>query len=130
VASALAVLAGALVFGACGGGDTGGAVGDGSGSGSTTSAAPTTEAGPNGPIGATIVLAPATFKPSEVTIKPGESVLWKWGGGVQHDVKGDGFESKLQAKGTFQHTFDTAGSYPFKCEVHPTTMKGTVTVAG
>jgi plastocyanin len=126
----LAVLAGALLLGACGSGDTGGAVGDGDGApASTTEAAPTTEPGPSGPVGATITLQPTTFNPDNVTIKPGEAVLWKWGGGVQHDVKGDGFESKLQSKGTFQHTFDTAGSYPFKCEVHPTTMKGTVTVA-
>jgi plastocyanin len=81
-------------------------------------------------VAATILLQPATFKPEEVTIKPGETVRWRWAGGVQHDVVGEGFESKLQSKGTFDHTFDTAGSYPFKCQVHPTTMKGTITVEG
>ena len=75
-----------------------------------------------------MLLQPATFKPEDVTIKAGETVRWKWGGGVQHDVKGEGFDSGVKSKGTFDHTFDTAGEYPYKCTVHPTTMKGTVTV--
>jgi plastocyanin len=77
---------------------------------------------------AEVALKPTTFEPADVTIKAGESVRWTWGGGVQHDVTGDGFKSKLQAKGQFDHTFDTAGTYEYKCEVHPTTMKGTITV--
>ena len=73
-------------------------------------------------------MQPATFKPEDVTIKAGETVRWRWGGGVQHDVKGEGFDSGVKSKGTFDHTFDTAGEYPYKCTIHPTTMKGTVTV--
>jgi plastocyanin len=117
------LLAAALLVGACGGGDSGGG-GDAGDNGSAT----TTEAPSGGPVAATILLQPATFKPEDVKIKVGETVRWKWGGGVQHDVEGDGFESKLMAKGQFDHTFDTAGVFPFKCTVHPTTMKGTVTV--
>ncbi|HUP84740.1 MAG TPA: plastocyanin/azurin family copper-binding protein [Acidimicrobiales bacterium] len=77
---------------------------------------------------ATVNLKPTTFDPADVAVKVGETVRWKWGGGVQHDVTGDGFESNLQSKGEFDHTFDTAGTFDYKCEVHPTTMKGTVTV--
>jgi plastocyanin len=29
---------------------------------------------------------------------------------------------------TFDHTFATVGSFPYHCEVHPTSMKGTITV--
>jgi plastocyanin len=116
----------ALVAGACGGGDDD-ENGSGSGSGDDGSAT-TTEASSGAPVAATILLQPATFKPEDVTIKPGETVRWKWAGGVQHDVEGDGFESKLMSKGQFDHTFDAEGEYPFKCTVHPTTMKGTVTV--
>ena len=80
------------------------------------------------PAAATVDLKPTTFEPDEVTVKVGETVRWKWGGGVQHDVEGEGFKSKLQSKGQFDHTFDEAGTFEFKCNVHPTTMTGTVTV--
>ena len=83
-------------------------------------------AGP--PADATIQLKPTTFEPAEVTVKVGETVAWKWGSGVQHDVEGDGFKSKIQSKGEFRHTFDEAGTFDFKCNVHPTTMTGKVTV--
>jgi plastocyanin len=83
-------------------------------------------AGP--PADATVELKPTTFEPDEVTIKVGETVAWKWGGGVQHDVEGDGFKSKLQSKGEYRHSFDEAGTFEFKCNVHPTTMTGNVTV--
>jgi plastocyanin len=80
------------------------------------------------PADATVDLKPTTFDPEEVTVKVGETVRWKWGGGVQHDVEGEGFKSKIQSKGQFDHTFEEAGSFEYVCNVHPTTMKGTVTV--
>ena len=80
------------------------------------------------PPAATVALRPVTFEPAKVTVQAGETVQWKWGGGVQHDVEGEGFKSKVQSKGTFSHTFDEPGTYDFVCNVHPTTMKGTVTV--
>jgi len=83
-------------------------------------------AGP--PADATVDLKPTTFEPADVTVKVGETVAWKWGSGVQHDVEGDGFKSKIQSKGEFRHTFDEAGSFDYTCNVHPTTMNGTVTV--
>lgn len=74
-------------------------------------------------------LEPTTFEPAKVTIQVGERVVWKWKGGVQHDVHGgDEFKSKLQSKGEFTHTFDKAGTFEYLCDVHPTTMKGTVEV--
>ena len=65
-----------------------------------------------------------------MSINVGDRVLWKWKGGVQHNVRGgDAFKSDLMSKGEFAHTFDTAGTYEYLCDVHPTTMKGTVEVA-
>ena len=93
--------------------DPGGAVGDGD---------------TGAPAAATIELKPTTFEPEDVTVSVGETVRWKWGGGVQHDVEGEGFKSKLQSRGEFDHTFDTAGTFEYKCNVHPSTMTGTVTV--
>jgi plastocyanin len=117
-AALLLVASLALGFAACGDGDDSGdpepgAIG---------------QADDGKPAAAVVELKPTTFEPADVTVKVGESVRWKWGGGVQHDVVGDGFKSKLQSKGQFDHTFDEAGTFDYKCEVHPTTMKGTITV--
>ena len=110
---ASAVLVAALGLAACSDSDDPGGTDDGDG---------------GSPAAATVDLKPTTFEPDEVTIEVGETVRWEWGGGVQHDVEGGGFKSKLQSKGEFEHTFDEAGTFDYVCNVHPTTMKGTVTV--
>lgn len=102
-----------LTLAACGGG------------GADASAAPEAD-GP--PPAATVDLRPVTFEPAKVTVEAGETVQWKWARGVQHDVQGEGFKSKVQSKGTFSHTFDEPGTYDYRCNLHPATMKGTVTV--
>jgi plastocyanin len=58
----------------------------------------------------------------------GGTVTWEWDdGNVVHDVKSGDFKSELQKEGTFEHTFEEAGTYDYVCSVHPS-MKGTVTV--
>jgi plastocyanin len=110
---AVALLAASLAFAACS--DADGGSGDGG--------------APAGPAAdATVNLKPTTFEPDKTTIKVGETVAWKWGGGVQHDVQGEDFKSKVQQEGTFSHTFNDAGTFAYHCNVHPTTMKGTITV--
>ena len=113
-ALAVAVIA-LAVLGGCGDGDGGG------------DAAPTTTAARSeGP--ATVVLKGVKFNPERVTIEAGETVTWQWDDGtVPHDVAGEGFKSEIQEKGTFEHTFDEAGVFGYKCTVHPT-MTGSVEV--
>lgn len=108
------LLVGTAFLSACGDDDAGGGE---TPEGATSSAA------------VTIELGPTTFEPADATVAVGETVLWKWDGGVQHDVEGEGFKSEVQKEGTFTHTFDEAGTFEFKCNVHPTTMKGTITVS-
>ena len=78
------------------------------------------------------------FIPSTVTIGVGETVTWENTDNAAHTSTGgspsDGpsgvFDSSLiQAGGSFSHTFDTAGTYPYFCMVHPW-MQGTVIVGG
>ena len=67
------------------------------------------------------------FVPAEVVVTVGTEVRWEWVGRAAHDVEGEGFESDIQVEGTFSHTFDTAGTYPYVCTLHPG-MDGTVYV--
>ena len=80
-------------------------------------------------VGATVAVKDDLFDPAEVEIAEGEAVAWKWEGKNPHNVAGSGYKSKIQTSGTFTRTFDKAGSFDFRCEVHPG-MTGTVVVTG
>lgn len=67
------------------------------------------------------------FVPEEVVVTAGTEVRWEWVGRAAHDVEGDGFESEIQVEGDFTHTFDTVGTYPYVCTLHPG-MEGTIYV--
>jgi plastocyanin len=67
------------------------------------------------------------FVPAEIVVEAGTEVRWKWVGRAAHDVEGEGFESDIQVEGTFSHTFDTVGTHPYLCTLHPG-MDGTVYV--
>lgn len=79
--------------------------------------------------GATVTLANFAFDPTSVEIKAGESVTWTNEDSAVHTVTGDGgIDSGDLAKGkSYSKTFDTAGTYNYKCTIHPT-MTGTVVV--
>ncbi len=78
---------------------------------------------------------------SNVAIAPGDSVTWTFPGTVQvHNVAGNGpaasdanwdaFASPFGAPAPdATYTFQSEGTYNFVCEVHPSTMFGTVTVS-
>ena len=68
------------------------------------------------------------FAPKSATVKVGETVTWKFEGASAHNVTFDGFNSKLMKTGTYEHTFDAAGSFDYHCTIH-TGMSGTVEVS-
>jgi plastocyanin len=68
------------------------------------------------------------FSPKKITIAPGDTVTWTFKGSSAHNVTFDDFNSKLMKSGTFEHTFDSAGSFSYLCTVH-TGMTGTVEVS-
>jgi len=78
---------------------------------------------------ATVELRGVAFHPADVTVKVGQSVTWVWKDDpIPHDVAFEGFKSSLQTKGQYAHTFDAAGKYAYRCDVHPS-MIGSVVVA-
>jgi plastocyanin len=99
------------------------ACGGGGPSRSAADAAPVT--------GVTEVLAKnLRFQPPAIQVPAGTGVTWRFDdGSVPHNVKGDGFASKNQTKGTFAHRFDRPGEYRYTCTLHAG-MDGRVVVTG
>src|SRR5574339_179401 len=77
------------------------------------------------------------FSPSSVTVSPGTEVTWTNDdatihtvvqGSAEAPVEG-GFDSSIiNAGDSWEHTFDTAGTFDYYCSLHPF-MKGKVTVS-
>ena len=105
-----------------GGNQTGGNQSSGGGGGSTK----TVEVGAG---------SGTSFAPEEVTIAPGDTVVWEWTGegGAHNVVAEDGaFNSGSPEEGsgiTFEHTFQETGEFSYYCEPHEAVgMVGTVIV--
>jgi plastocyanin len=71
------------------------------------------------------------FLPPAIEVAPGTEVTWRFDdGSVPHDVKGDGFASEIQSRGTFSHRFTQAGEFRYKCTLHAGMEGRVVVVAG
>ncbi len=71
------------------------------------------------------------FDPVGIEISPGTTVRWDWVSGYHNVVANDGqFKSgNPEQNATFEHTFDSAGTYLYYCEPHKSMgMKGAVVV--
>src|SRR5688572_14848219 len=128
--SAVLVLAAAAVLGACGDDGNGNqtAANDDIETTATSAGTDTTAEGrpPRGP--KTVELKNLKFDPDEITVKVGETVVWKWDENVLHNVTskdGDDLESGNLDEGEYEHTFDEAGTYEYTCTLHAG-MDGTV----
>jgi plastocyanin len=70
------------------------------------------------------------FLPPAIEVPPGTEVTWRFvDGSVPHNVKGDGFASETQSRGTFSHRFERAGEFRYTCDLHAG-MDGRVVVTG
>lgn len=90
-----------------------------------------TEPGTN----ADVTVQDNSFNPNAVSVDVGATVTWEWTGSNPHDVTWVGANapaaSATQTTGTYQRTFNAAGTYDYYCTVHgtPTSgMRGSVTV--
>jgi len=99
-----AMLAAAIVLAGCGGDDGGGGAAD------ATTVTGVTE----------VAAKDNRFTPAAIQVPAGTAVTWRFQDGfVPHDVTADGFTSgDPRRKGTFAHTFDQPGTYPYHCTVH------------
>ena len=95
--------------------------------GGTTTGSTTTVTIPVGASG----LTTTAYAPNTVTIKVGDSVNWVNNDSIPHTSTSNNsttFSSGIiNAGGSFRATFNTAGSFPYHCTLHPG-MVGTVTV--
>jgi plastocyanin len=77
-----------------------------------------------------VVVKDMKFTPRVIEVPAGTTVTWRFqDGDTPHDVKGDGFKSEIMRSGTFMHTFDTPGTYDYRCTLH-SQMTGRVIVTG
>lgn len=119
------VLAVAMLAAACGGDDNGGST--------PTTAAGTAPAsataGPSKEVTAEIDQKDLQFVPNKVTIKAGETVLFKSSDTALHtvDIDGKNLSGNMKKGDTFYWTAPKAGSYKVTCDYHPQ-MTATITV--
>ncbi|MFE6862709.1 cupredoxin family copper-binding protein [Nocardia sp. NPDC057668] len=100
------------------------------GAGATTSAA--ANSGPRPAATTTVTVEDMAFSPANLTVKAGDTVLWKFADKAPHAVQGIGdvalgINSPIIRTGEWSYTFTTAGTFRYLCPLHPE-MKGTVTV--
>lgn len=72
------------------------------------------------------------FSPANVSINVNDQVNWTWVGSINHSTTSTGglWDSGLHNGGySYSHMFTAAGSFPYKCTLHPLSMQGTVSVA-
>jgi len=94
---------------------------------SVTATTPTLEASQ---MDQTISIKDFAFSPATLTVKVGTTVTWVNSDSVAHSaVSDDGtFDTKLLAPGEKgSYTFTKAGTYTYKCSIHPS-MTGTIVV--
>lgn len=78
------------------------------------------------------VFDPTAFDPNPISVKVGTTVKWTNSAPAPHTVTSDAptepYDSGTLTTGqTFQHTFNTTGTFAYHCNIHPS-MTGVVTV--
>jgi len=73
-------------------------------------------------------------------INTGDTIMWNWVGIGMHSTTAcsdatfstcgtaQGWDSGIKTIGTFSNTFNTAGTFYYRCNFHPMTMRGTIDV--
>jgi plastocyanin len=79
------------------------------------------------------------FDPAELTVQPGEFVVWEWESGSHTVTSGEGPEDKaagklfrleIDAENTSEtYVFNEAGAFPYFSETDPEFVRGVITVS-
>lgn len=79
--------------------------------------------------GKAVAIGGMVFSPESVEIKAGDSVTWTNNDSASHIVTGQGriSSNELGQGDTYSKTFDAAGTYDYRCSIHPD-MTGKVIV--
>jgi plastocyanin len=83
---------------------------------------------------AAVGLEDSRFDPTDIEISVGDSVTFTNNDPYDHTITSATdssieFDSgEISQDATFEQTFDTAGTYDYFCQIHPT-MRGTITVS-
>jgi plastocyanin len=81
-----------------------------------------------GPAPVVISVRSLQFAPKKLAAKPNQKINFVWKENVAHNIVFDKtHKSPTQNKGSWATSFDKAGTYKFKCTLHPG-MVGEVTV--
>ena len=89
-------------------------------------------ADPESPTTATVIAGTNNqFQPQDQSIRLGGTVTWQFQ--ANHTVtftpqQGAPADIPAQSSGSAQRPFAALGEYNYKCDIHPTTMLGTITV--
>jgi len=78
----------------------------------------------------TVSISNMAYSPNRLTVKAGTTVTWVNEENMSHTVTSDNgtFGSgTLRQNDTYKHTFSSAGTYPYHCNLH-TGMKASVVV--
>lgn len=89
--------------------------------------APATPSGPGA-----VTISGFAYQPDPIRVAVGSTVTWTNDDGQDHTVDGTERTAGLRSGsiadgGTYEHAFDTAGTYSYFCAFHPF-MKGTIEV--
>lgn len=88
---------------------------------------------PTPPPSNTITMGSSSFSPASKTISVGTTITWVNNSGITHTVTSDTGSvlnsGNIGNGGTYQHTFNTVGTFPYHCVYHQAMgMTGTVVV--
>ena len=77
----------------------------------------------------TIEMQDNRFSPQTLTIKEGQTVVWKNKDMYAHTVTGFGADAFVDSGRNYEYTFETAGTYDYICKLHESLgMRGRIVV--
>lgn len=95
----------------------------------TTTSTPTRTATPR-PNTVTVEMTNFSFDPKNLTVRVGDTVRWVNNSGTPHTTASSGnWDSSIVASGSsFERTFNSTGTFNYRCDIHSDVQTGTITV--